>query len=77
MMMVNAAMETTTISVPSLDRERYALDLANALIPLKGVGQVSIDLAAHTVAIEYDSDFVGVEMLRDTVCHSGYPLGTG
>jgi copper chaperone CopZ len=70
-------METAHFSVPSLSEDRQALDLGNALTAVKGVAAIRSDIRAHTVTVDYDTDFTDRGVLKTMIEQAGYPLEGG
>ncbi|GAC1445628.1 MAG: hypothetical protein NVSMB52_07420 [Chloroflexota bacterium] len=68
------SVESVTFSVQSLDDERGAMDLSNAINAVSGVARITVDLAGHTVSITFDADYADRESLRRYIQQTGYPI---
>ena len=49
-------------------------DVENTIIALSGVAGVQVDLAAHTITVDYDPDYSEPSFIRDNIVCSGYPV---
>jgi copper chaperone CopZ len=65
-------MDEATFAVPSLTRESEALDLRNAINSLSGVAAVRVDLASHTVTVQFEPSHLSPDLLKACIKGTGY-----
>lgn len=69
-------MATTVLTVPDISCEHCVRTVTNALAPLQGVQQVSVDLPAKQVRVEYDQAKVDVDQLSAALAEEDYPVAS-
>jgi copper chaperone CopZ len=67
-------MERVEISVPSMQHERYLIDLGAALTGLSGVMAADFDLDRRMVSVTYEPALIQPKAIRTTVEGAGYPV---
>ena len=67
-------MSSTTISVPGIHCDHCKASIEGALGALDGVERAEVDVAARTVAVDYDDAEVSVDQLRNAILDQGYDL---
>ena len=60
-------MATTILNVPDISCEHCQRTITNALTPVEGVRQVSVDIPTKRVRVDYDETRVDVEGRRNQV----------
>jgi len=53
-----------------------AVDLGAIVLGISGVGDVSTDLTAHSVSVEFDPEYVTGDFLARTLKGAGYPASS-
>ncbi len=66
-------MQHSDLVVPHMDTANQAFDLANALMAISGIAHIGVDHETHTVAVDYDSDYLSEDSLKEIMKGSGYP----
>lgn len=70
-------MQTATLTIPAMQTEAIAIQVAKALETVTGVDRVHITLA-HTVArVGYDENLASPGQLREAVQSAGYTVDDG
>lgn len=69
-------METVRYTVQGLTDEAAAVDLANTITALNGVGGVTANPATHVITVEYDPHFANADVITNSIEKSGYPAQT-
>ncbi len=67
-------MATTILNVPDISCEHCVRVVAGALSPLEGVRDVSVDVPAKQVRVEYDETRVDVARMRAVLEEEDYPV---
>lgn len=71
-----ASMATTVLTVPDISCEHCAQTVSEALTPVDGVQQVSVDIPTKQVTVEYDQSIVGVEKMQEILAEEDYPVAS-
>lgn len=66
--------QSLTLHIPSLDEERDAVDLMNALMGVNGISGVRADPARRLLTVEFEPDFATGSYIERVVRKSGYPI---
>jgi copper chaperone CopZ len=67
-------MTTTVLNVPDISCEHCARAITNALTPVDGVQEVTVDIPAKQVRVAYDPQRVQLDQLRETLAEEDYPV---
>jgi copper chaperone len=67
-------MATETIVVPEIHCDHCKSSIEDALNPMTGVDMASVDVAARTVTVEYDTSAVSREDLVGAIEEQGYEV---
>ena len=67
-------MEKTIINVEGMSCSHCVNAVTKAVGSLDGVSEVQVDLEAKTVAVDYDSDKITLEALKDSIEEEGYDV---
>ncbi|KAB1436567.1 copper chaperone CopZ [Candidatus Galacturonibacter soehngenii] len=67
-------MEKSIINVEGMSCEHCVKAIKNAVGALSGVADVSVDLGAKTVAVEYDSSKSTLEQIKLEIEDQGYDI---
>lgn len=70
------ATTTTVLTVPDISCEHCVRSVTEALSPIEGVQQVSVDIPTKQVTVEYDQSLVGVEKMREILAEEDYPVAS-
>lgn len=65
---------TTVLTVPDISCAHCVHTVTEALTPIEGVQQVSVDLPSKQVRVEYDAARVGVDRMRKKLAEEDYPV---
>jgi len=69
-------MATTVLTVPDISCEHCVRSVTEALTPIEGVQQVSVDLPTKQVTVEFDQSRVGVEKMQEVLAEEDYPVAS-
>lgn len=67
-------MATTVLSVPTISCGHCEKTITEALTPLAGVSNVSVDIPAKLVTVQYDAASASVEQFKDVLAEEDYPV---
>ena len=67
-------MAKTTLSVPDISCEHCERTITQALTPLDGVREVTVDIPAKQVRVDYDEATVDVERFKAVLQEEEYPV---
>lgn len=67
-------MATTVLTVPDISCDHCVRSVTEALSPVEGVQQVSVDIPTKQVTVEYDQTRVGVEKMQEILAEEDYPV---
>ncbi len=70
-----ARMDNITLKVPTMHCQGCAEAVRKALLQLKGVQDVTVDLMAKQVAVTYERDGLKAERLREAIAQVGFLVG--
>ncbi|NLW48821.1 MAG: copper chaperone CopZ [Firmicutes bacterium] len=65
---------TTVLNVEGMSCQHCVNSVNKAVGELKGVDRVTADLESKTVSVDYDSDQVGLDMIREVIEDQGYEV---
>ena len=68
------ASETKILNVEGMSCMHCVNSVKNSVASLPGVSKVDVDLAAKKVAVEYDSEKIKVETIKDKIEDAGYEV---
>lgn len=66
---------TVELTAPDISCDKCKANMEGDLAGDPGVGQVTVDVGARRVRIEYDKDQTGPQQLRARLGEIGYPPG--
>ena len=69
-------MAKTTLSVPDISCEHCERTITQALTPLDGVREVTVDIPAKQVRVDYDEATVDVERFKAVLQEEEYPVAS-
>ncbi len=67
-------MATTVLRVPDISCEHCERTIKGALDPVEGVRDVSVDIPARQVRVDYDEQAVDVERMKAILAEEDYPV---
>lgn len=67
-------MATTVLNVPDISCEHCERTITNALSPVEGVRNVSVDIPSRQVRVEYDESTVNVDQMKEILQEEDYPV---
>ena len=67
-------MSKVTLNVPDISCEHCERAITNALTPVEGVRQVSVDIPGKQVRVDYDEGQVNVDKMKDILREEDYPV---
>jgi len=67
-------MATAILSVPDISCEHCERTIKGALSPVPGVHDVSVDIPAKRVRVEYDENAIAVERMKTILEEEDYPV---
>jgi copper chaperone len=67
-------MATAILRVPNISCEHCQRTIMNALTPIAGVRDVSVDIPTQQVHVDYDETHVDVERLKAILEEEDYPV---
>ena len=67
-------MAITILNVPDISCEHCERAITNALTPVAGIRDVSVDIPAKRVRVNYDEGVVDVEQMKDILQEEDYPV---
>lgn len=68
-----AAVQTVTLSVPSMDCPVCPITVKKALTGVDGVSKAEVDYARRRVTVTFDDAKTSVAALTKATTHAGYP----
>jgi copper chaperone CopZ len=69
-------MATTVLTVPDISCDHCVRSVTEALQPVDGVKQVSVDIPTKQVTVEYDQSLVGIEKMQEILAEEDYPVAS-
>ncbi len=66
--------ETKTLNVEGMSCMHCVNAVKNAVGSLPGISKVDVDLEGKKVAVEYDSNQVNIEKIKDKIEDAGYEV---
>ncbi len=67
-------MATTVLNVPDISCEHCERAITGALSPVEGVNNVSVDIPARQVKVDYDAAQVDLEKMKAILQEEDYPV---
>ncbi len=67
-------MATTVLNVPDISCEHCERTITNVLQPVAGVRKVSVDIPARQVHVDFDSDKVNIDQMKNILQEEDYPV---
>lgn len=67
-------MKNITLNVEGMSCSHCVNEVTTALTALDGVDGVNVDLAGKTVTVDYDSDRVSIESIKEAIEDEGYDV---
>jgi copper chaperone len=69
-------MTSVTLTVPDISCEHCERAITAALIPVKGVAGVMVDIPAKQVHLTYDSAVVNIDRVEAVLAEEDYPVAS-
>lgn len=69
-------MASTVLTVPDISCEHCVKSVTNALTPVDGIQQVSIDIPTKQVTVQYDDARVNIEKMQEILAEEDYPVAS-
>lgn len=69
-------MATTVLTVPDISCDHCVRSVTEALTPVEGIQQVSVDIPTKQVTVEYDQARVGVDKMQEVLAEEDYPVAS-
>lgn len=66
----------TVLTVPDISCDHCAQSVTQALTPVDGIENVSIDIPTKQVTVEYDQSRVDVEKMQEILAKEDYPVAS-
>lgn len=66
--------EINVLKVEGMSCSQCTDSIKNALCILKGIEHVSVNLDAKTVTVEYDSEVISIDVIRDVIEGQGFEV---
>ena len=63
-----------TYSVPDVSCNHCKMNIERALGGLTGIFEVEVDVAAKTVAVEFDTEVIAEDAVLQMLAEEGYPV---
>jgi copper chaperone CopZ len=67
-------MKRIVIDVPAMYGDHHVLQVRQALLGIKGVGEVQASAAKRKVAVKFDEAVTSPEAIHETLTSAGYPV---
>lgn len=68
-----AAIQTVTLAVPDMNCAVCPITVKKALLKVKGVKSVQVDLDQRRAAVQFDDAITGTAALTKATANAGYP----
>jgi len=72
---INMSTENSVLTVEGMSCNHCVNSIKKVVGDLNGVDNVSVDLVGKKVSIEYDSEKVDIQTIKDTIEDQGYNVG--
>jgi copper chaperone len=69
-------MASTVLTVPDISCEHCVKSVTNALSPVDGVQNVSVDIPTKQVTVQFDDSRVNVEQMQEILAEEDYPVAS-
>lgn len=69
-------MASTVLTVPDISCEHCVKSVTNALTPVDGVQQVSVDIPTKQVTVQFDDSRVNVDTMQEILAAEDYPVAS-
>ena len=67
-------MKTVVLSVPDISCEHCERTITSTLAPMEGVANVSVDIPAKQVRVQFEEAQVDVERMKEALQEEDYPV---
>lgn len=67
-------MAITVLNVPDISCEHCERTITNALTPVTGVRNVTVDIPGKQVRVDYDESQVSVDQMKEVLEEEEYPV---
>lgn len=67
-------MAITVLNVPDISCEHCERTITNALTPVAGVRNVTVDIPGKQVRVDYDESQVSVDQMKEVLEEEEYPV---
>ena len=69
-------MASTVLTVPDISCEHCVKSVTNALTPVDGVQDVSVDIPTKQVTVQFDDSLVNVDKMQEILAEEDYPVAS-
>ena len=69
-------MASTVLTVPDISCDHCVKSVTNALTPVDGVQDVSVDIPTKQVTVQFDESLVNVEKMQEILAEEDYPVAS-
>ena len=69
-------MAKTVLTVPDISCDHCVRTVTEALTPVDGVKQISVDIPSKQITVEYDQSRVDVDTMREVLAEEDYPVAS-
>ena len=69
-------MTSVTFNVPDISCEHCQRAITSALLPVKGIATVRVDIPTKQVRVTYDPAVVGTEQMQTILADEDYPVAS-
>ena len=66
----------TVLTVPDISCDHCVRTVTEALTPVDGVKQISVDIPSKQITVEYDQSRVDVDTMREVLAEEDYPVAS-
>jgi len=69
-------MASTVLTVPDISCEHCVKSVTNALTPVDGVQDVSVDIPTKQVTVQFDDSLVNIVKMQEILAEEDYPVAS-
>lgn len=69
-------MASTVLTVPDISCDHCVKSVTNALTPVDGVQDVSVDIPTKQVTVTFDESLVNIEKMQEILAEEDYPVAS-
>ena len=67
-------MKSVVLNVPDISCEHCERTITEALTPMDGVANVTVDIPTKQVRVEYEDGTVDIDRMKDVLAEEDYPV---